>query len=98
MIACRMGMPLTEILATKIKPCVDSEPFWRNMASWNRGMELLRLKSMTPEVQESHERLRNGYTDFDTEHFEVTTTKAARTLGMTAMYRIMGMYIYTNFA
>lgn len=63
------------------------------MFCWNRGMELLRLKSMIPEALSAHEDLRTGPQLIEHDMFSVKETKAAQTLGVENLYRIMGLYI-----
>jgi len=63
------------------------------MICWNRGMELVRLKSITPEVHAAHDKLRDCNMDVEPEEFCVSLTKACRTLNAKSMYRIMGLYV-----
>lgn len=50
MAACRLGNQVTDIIKSNITNSHESSKSWRAMISWNRGMELVRLKSMTAEV------------------------------------------------
>nr|AXA52552.1 putative RdRp-complex [Linepithema humile qinvirus-like virus 1] len=64
------------------------------MIFWNSGMELVSLKSMTPDCLEAHDELSDGSCDIDIEKFNVKSTKAAKTLGVQELYSMMGLYIF----
>jgi len=93
MAACRLGSQVTDVVKSMIVKPHEAGKSWRNMISWNRGMELVRLKSMTPEVHTAHDKLRDYNMDVEPSEFCVSSTKASRTLNTVAMYRIMGLYI-----
>lgn len=90
---CRIGEPARKMVSHDICPASTAGPSWMRMLYWNRGMELTRLKSMTPKVIQAHELLRTGVPDISIEEFSVSTTKAARTLGVVDMYRVIGLYL-----
>lgn len=92
--SCRLGDQVTNIIKRDIIKPHESGKSWRNMISWNRGMELVRLKSMTPEAHSAHDKLRDCNVNVEPGEFDVSKTKACRTLNAMSMYRIMGLYIF----
>lgn len=92
--ACRLGSEVTDVIKGKIQNCFAAGKEWGNMLAWNRGFELVRLKSMTPEIYQVHDKLRDHDFDVGPEEFSASNTKACKTLGIDGLYRIMGLYIF----
>lgn len=98
-LACRLGNNVMEAFTAKYKGVPEGKRPWKHAFYISRGFEGLRMRSMTPEIRESHNNLRNNvgardfrrfiqsYRDTDEAPYHV------RLLGANKAYRFQGVNI-----
>lgn len=67
---------------------------WKALAAWNQAFEYIRMHSVTPELREANDSLRNRPSDVRYQDFDFVKTRGGKMCGASHLYRILGHFIF----
>lgn len=91
--ACRMGANVLNKITRESRDVSKGSKKWKYACSWWRGMEQMRMRGMTKDIHDAHDRLRSEDENATSALFENSEARFAKLLGVTSFHRVVGLNI-----